>query len=76
MHRTLPWPFMGETGRLRTPLWSGKLRQGNSSKRLDPKTWSPGVIPVMSAEVTELAIFKDHRMGSEPFQLTDAPFHL
>lgn len=39
-------------------------------------TWGPGVIPVMSAEAIELHVSKGHRMGSEPFQFTDAPFHL
>lgn len=76
MHRTLPQPFMEGTGRLHMPLWPCKLWQGDSSKRHDPKTWGPGVIPVMSAEAIELHASKGHRMGSEPFQFTDAPFHL
>lgn len=58
------------------PLWPCKLSQEDSSKRLAPKTWGPGVIPLMSAEIIALDVSKGHRMGSEPFQFTDAPFHL
>lgn len=76
MPRTLPWPFMEGTGRLGMPLWSCKLRQGDTSKRPDPKTWGPGVIPVMNVEAIELHVSKGHKIGSEPFQFTDAPFHL
>lgn len=45
-------------------------------KRPDPKAWGSGVISVMGAEAIELGASKGHRMGSEPFQFTDAPFHL
>lgn len=74
--RTLPRPFMEGTGRHGMPLWPCTLRQGDTFKRFDPKTWGPGVIPVMNVEAIELHVSKGHKMGSEPFQLTDAPFHL
>lgn len=76
VHQALPQPFMEESGRLCMTLWACKLRQGDSSKRLGPMTCGPEVIPVMSDEARELDVSKGHRMGSEPFQFTDAPFHL
>lgn len=76
VHQALSQPFMEESGRLCMTLWACKLRQGDSSKRLGPMTCGPEVIPVMSDEARELDVSKGHRMGSEPFQFTDAPFHL
>lgn len=47
--------------------------------RLAPEAWGSAVIlgdEVMNGGLQGLPTSNGHRMGSEPFQFTDAPFHL
>lgn len=54
--------------------WSRRARR--PSETLVPEAWGSAVAPVMGAGATALTRGKAQRMGSEPFQFTDAPFHL
>lgn len=54
--------------------WSRRARR--PSETLVPEAWGSAVAPVMGAGATAFTRGKAQRMGSEPFQFTDAPFHL
>lgn len=70
-------PFMEGAGRFWTLLQQCWPRWGSHPfERLVPEAWGPAVTPVMSGGAIGLTHRKAQRMGSEPFQFTDAPFHL